>query len=424
MGAFEIDVTRNIHISAPTGAAVYATPTYARASGVEMIEDVRYAAMHVKPDGSPHYYAKRIYRRRSPDNGQTWTDAGELHRADPEDVSEVQRNDLATILDPADDILIYLYMTHEVDLNEGPFTRGNRIQRTQRTFYRLSHDGGRTWTGARQVIDERDPYDETNWAPGVTYGAQGARSSGQWVFLPDGTLVIGYDVMQPDQPPGFPPGISSYYINTIYAQARLASDRQTLDWRFGDMIEVNYPKSMVGCCEAALAWLGGERLFNTMRCQGNEAHGINSIRYTTFSEDGGMNWTEPAPLVYEDGGTVWTPASPHRFHMSTKTGRTYVLANILPGPVYGQTPRYPLTIAEFDTDRLCVLRDTVQVIQDLPEGAPESRRYTNFSMYEERGSGDLILQMPEQPKDVEFEAMTKPEDFTADCIRFRIEISG
>ena len=137
-----------------------------------------------------------------------------------------------------------------------------------------------------------------------------------------------------------------------------------------------------------------------------------------------MNWTDPAPLVYEDGGTVWTPASPHRFYLSSKTGRTYVLANILPDPVRGQTPRYPLTIAEFDTDRLCVLRDTVQVIQDLPEGAPESRRYTNFSMYEERGSGDLILQMPEQPKDVEFEAMTKPEDFTADCIRFRIEISG
>ena len=143
---------------------------------------------------------------------------------------------------------------------------------------------------------------------------------------------------------------------------------------------------MVGCCEPGLAWLGGQRLFNTMRCQGNEAHKIYSTRYTTLSEDGGMTWSEPVPLVYDDGTTVWTPVS----------------------------------IAVFDPERLCVLRDTIRVIQDLPEGAPMTRRYTNFSMSEERGTGDLMLLMPEQPKHMGFEEMTKAEDFEADCIRFRV----
>ena len=137
-----------------------------------------------------------------------------------------------------------------------------------------------------------------------------------------------------------------------------------------------------------------------------------------------MTWSEPTPLVYGDGSTVWTPASPHRFFASSKTGKSYVIANILPGPVYGQTPRYPLTIAEFDAGRVCVLRDTVQVIQDLPEGAPKSRRYTNFSMYEERGTGDLILLMPEQPKKVEMGEMTRAEDMEADCIEFRVRLDG
>jgi len=127
---------------------------------------------------------------------------------------------------------------------------------------------------------------------------------------------------------------------------------------------------------------------------------------------------------YDDGSTVWTPASVHRFFPSSKTGKSYVIANILPGPVYGQTPRYPLTIAEFDTNRLCVRRDTVQVIQGLPEGAPKSRRYTNFSMYEERGTGDLVLLMPEEPKKVEFEERTRPEDMEADCIEFRVRLHG
>ena len=271
-------------------------------------------------------------------------------------------------------------------------------------------------------MDERDEYDEKHWAPGVTYGVQGARSSGQHQFLPNDTLVIGFDIMQPDQPSNFPPGISSYYINTIYAQARLSEDRQELSWRFGDMIEVSYPKSMVGCCEAGLAWLGDEGLFNTMRCQGNEAREIQSIRYTTESADGGMTWSEPSPLEYKDGSTVWTPSSPHRFYRSSETGKTYVVANFLPGPVFGQTPRYPLSIAEFDVENRHVIRDSVEVVQDLPEGAPKSRRYTNFSMYEERESLDLILQMEEQPKHVEFEEMTRAEDFEADCIQFRIRL--
>ena len=137
-----------------------------------------------------------------------------------------------------------------------------------------------------------------------------------------------------------------------------------------------------------------------------------------------MTWSEPEPLVYDDGSTVWTPASCSRFFPSSKTGKTYWIANILPGPVHFQIPRYPLTIAEFDTDRLCVLRDTVQVIQDLPKGAPKSRRYTNFQVYEERGTGDLILCMPEQPKKGELEEITRAEDMESDCIEFRVRLHG
>ena len=418
----EIEVARRLHIAAPEGVAVYADATYARSGGPSMAEFVRHATMHVQPDGSKHYYPHRLFRRRSTDNGRTWSEDPDLQTLSPDRLHEPQVYSLNTILDPADEVLIYLYFTHEMDVEEGAFTRGNRAQRTQRTYYQLSHDGGATWTDPVQIVDSRREYGPDNWAPGVVYGTQGARASGQHLFLPDGTLVIGFDIMQPEQPASFPAGIGSYYIETIYAQARLSADRQSLDWRFGEPIAVEYPQSVVGCCEAALAWLGGTRLYNTMRCQGSEPHGIYSVRYTTVSDDGGLTWTKPSPLVYDDGETVWTPASVHQFYRASSSGKTYVLANILPEPVYGQTPRYPLSIAEFDTGRLCVIRDTVRVIQDLPEGAPDSRRYTNFGMYEDRETGELVLLMPEQPRDVDFAAMTSPEDFTSDCLEFRIRI--
>ena len=424
MSRTKIEVSRKIHIVAPDDAAVSAAPYYARASGVEMIEDVREAAMHVKPDGSKHYYAKRIYERRSQDNGRTWVEGAEIQRTDPGQLDSLRCFHGPVILHPTQDALIRFHTTYEVDLTEGDFGLGCRALRTKRPYYQISHDGGSSWGPLRQVIDARSKYNETNWAPGVVYGVQGGLPEGQHVFLPDGTLVTSFDIMQPETPPSFPQDTFGYYCTTLYAQARLTEKRDALEWHFGGMISVEFPKSAVGCGEDALLWLGGQRLFDTTRCQGVERCGIYSTRYTAVSEDGGMTWSEPTPLVYDDGSTVWTPASPHRFFASSKTGKSYVIANILPGPVYGQTPRYPLTIAEFDAGRVCVLRDTVQVIQDLPEGAPKSRRYTNFSMYEERGTGDLILCMPEQPKKGELEEITRAEDMESDCIEFRVRLHG
>ena len=417
-----IQVSRGTYIQAPRDAAVSAASTYTAASGASMLETVRHAAMHVGEDGSKHYFDKRIYRRRSPDNGVSWRDEADLYSAGAEGMQSEQRHYLSLLRNPVHDFLIELFFTYVVDFEEGPFDRGTSLQRTQRTYYRISRDEGRRWGTPRQVIDERAVYDESHWAPGVTYGTQGARAAGQPVFLPDGTLVVGFDIMQPGKPASFPEQDKGYYITTIYAQARPNADLSELSWRFGDEIEVDFPRSTVGCCEQALLWLGDETLFNTMRCQGSEKHGIHSARFTTLSRDAGMSWSQPQPLRYDDESTVWTPASPHRFISSSATGKTYVVANFLPGPVFGQVPRYPLSIAVFDRASCRVVRGSIRVLQDLPEGAPSSRRYTNFDLYEERGSNDLILTMPEQPKHIDFDKMTRPEDFEADCIRLRVHL--
>ena len=417
-----IHVERELHIAAPEGDAVYVTgPTYTRAAGTSLVASVRHEALSVKPDGSKSYYSRRLYRRHSEDNGRTWIDDADGDA----DGSRAGRYPGTVILDRMHDVLIMLHCTFEIDPDEAFMAIGNRSGRTRRMFHQLSRDGGSTWTDARQIIDERPEFDELHWAPGIRFGEEGGIAAGQPVFMEDGTLALGFDVSHPEPPPGnTTPRVQEHYASTIYARARLNEDASALSWRFGDEITVEFPKSSDGCCEQAATCLGGSRLFNTMRCQGDEGNGIYSTRYTTLSEDGGMTWTRPEPLKYDDGDTVWTPASVHRFFTSSKTGKTYVLANILPGPVHAQMPRYPLTIAEFDTTRLCVLRDTVQVIQDLPDGAPVQRRYTNWGDYEERGSGDLIMMMPEQPKFMDFSAMTRPEQYTADCIKIRVRFDG
>jgi hypothetical protein len=176
-------------------------------------------------------------------------------------------------------------------------------------------------------------------------------------------------------------------------------------------------------CEPDLLHLGGGRLLTTMRCQGAKGQGIPSTRQCALSEDGSRTWGAPWALKYDDGSTVCVPASLAAFEKDPKSGRAFWFANILSKPVFGQIPRYPLTIAELDTKRLCIIKDSVTVIQDLPKGAIAAneaagelgRRYSNFGHYVDRATGEFVLMMAEEPK-VDW------DDHTSDCIRFRIRL--
>ena len=195
-----------------------------------------------------------------------------------------------------------------------------------------------------------------------------------------------------------------------------------MDWVFGDTIEVPLDQATSGCCEPAVASLGSDRLFVAMRCQGGEKQGIYSAKYSCISEDGGMTWSTPEPMLYDDGTTVWSPASFSSFYESSQTGKTYWIGNILDGPVYGQTPRYPLTLAEFDPSTARIVKDSVRLIQDRPDDAHELVRYTNFGSYEDRGTGHLIITLPEQYRSMGWDDMKEPEDFAADCVKYTVEL--
>ena len=149
---------------------------------------------------------------------------------------------------------------------------------------------------------------------------------------------------------------------------------------------------------------------------------IYATRYSAFSEDGGVTWSAPEPLSYDDGTTVWTPASYSEFYESSTTGKLYWIANILQKPVHGQAPRYPLTIVEFDRTKRCIVRDSVQLIQDRPEGADECVRYTNFGRYEDRRTGNLVITLPEQYRHIGWDHIERPEDFAADCVKYEVEV--
>lgn len=418
-------VERELYLAAPPGLAAYAqNPSYTSAARATLVESVKFEALQINAQGMKTYYQPRIFRRYSQDNGRTWAATSDQSTEHPSSLAGRRRTVSLHGLDVGHDALVSIYCTYEVDPSQDMFAVGNRRKRTYRPWYELSFNGGKSWTIAKPVVDERSGYDETHWGPDLIHGHSGAQSdlSGP-VWLGDGSVVVGLTLTNSPLPGdrADTPGRRGR-MGVAYMRGRWNSDGTDMTWRIGAPVLLTAEQSPAGCCEPAPAVLGGQRLFNVMRCQGDESRGIHSTRYATYSTDGGQTWSTPEPLRYDDGQPVWTPASLSAFFHSSRSGRWFWLANILPGPVHGQTPRYPLSVAEFDPARCCIIRSSVRVIQDRPPGLPNEVRYTNWGCYEDRVTGEMVLTLPEQPKLMDFSDMTCPEDFTADCMRYRVRL--
>jgi len=346
-----------------------------------------------------------IQRWMSPDNGATWTGKEPELPSGSYDSKDL-RLPWMHFLDPSTDRLLSVYQTsHSRPGGEGGATA---------LFYEISNDQGRTWSPARQIIHPDPAFDEAHWMPGVTDNLQYVGvDQAPFARLDDGTIVFGFTVHP--HAPDFP--TEQFYVGVIFLRGRWSDDLSQMAWESGDVVQVPPEVSPYGACEPDLVHLGGQRMFITMRCQGEyEPAGVFSTKQWAISEDGGRTWSDPQMLCYEDGAMVCAPASLSAFETDPSTGKIYWFANILDKPVTDQLPRYPLAMAEFDPQRLCLIKDTVTVIQDLPDGAPANRGYTNFGHYVDRVTGQFVLTMAEMPK-------YSVKDFRADTVRYRIKVN-
>jgi len=407
--ALEVQVKRDILFAPTKHVTNWAlNPTYTSARGDGMIMTV------TETDGlglgANRYmeWEETSQRFRSRDGGATWKPSGNpaLHwiTAQRKKVHVAYGGMWAYWLEPRFGRLI-AFRTRPVFSED--------FEKTWfRFYYEVSDNEGIDWDFRRQIIHEGDGCDEQQWMPGFDIERQAAGfDQPHAITLDDGTLLFGFTVKTPR------------YV-THFFRGRWAERGERMLWEASEGITVPDSVSSTGPCEPDLLSLGGQRVFATMRTQGNPGKKIPTTRQCALSTDGGRTWSKPEPLKYDDGTTVWVPAAISVFERHPASGRVLWFANIQPGPVYGQIPRYPLTMAEFDTKRLCILKDSVTVVQDLPPGAPKAgdpkkgelgRRYSNFGHYVDRRTGEIVLLVAEEPR-------VSWDDYWSDCIRFRITV--
>jgi len=333
-----------------------------------------------------------IQRAVSDDNGRTWRETGPIVRSGPYESGRIQ-NAWMHFMDPENGALLSLFSWR---------TGSDKPYSMQ---YELSNDEGHSWTKPASLFSNDSEFSKLSLVA----------DQAPFAKLDDGTIVCGVNCAGNDRMSG----------GVAFLRGRWNAEQNGMNWEVGQTISMLSGAMMKDwslttpedwpLTEPDLLPLGGTRLLTTLRFCGDEKKGVCSSRQCALSEDGGKTWSRPWTLTYDDGSPVHVPAALAAFERHPASGRVFWFANILEHPVHGCDPRYPLAMAEFDTDRLCLKKKTVTAVLDLPPGASNDTRCSNFGHYVDRENGDIILAPGE-------EYYLPPNYQTDDFYAYRIRI--
>ncbi len=219
--------------------------------------------------------------------------------------------------------------------------------RRREATYTVYDPQQRTWTPWR-MLELPDP-------DGKFFSA--GAGSAQRFDLPNGDVLLPLYFKSYEEA-SKPSGTWRYFA----AVARCRFDGETLSYvEHGS--ELTCPE-VRGCCEPSMTRFG-DRFYMTIR---NDTRG-----YVTSGPDG-LTYDEPRPWTFDDGEELGSyNTQQHWVTHSEKLYLVYTRRGLNNDHVFRH--RAPLVMAEVDPERLCVLRDTEQVV--IPE---RGARLGNFAV--------------------------------------------
>jgi hypothetical protein len=140
-------------------------------------------------------------------------------------------------------------------------------------------------------------------------------------------------------------------------------------------------------------------------------------KWFSLSSDGGRTLEPIGEWKYSDGSSFYSPSSIHRMIRHSVTGKLYWLGNICMTPPQGNSPRFPLVIAEVDEARAALKAETVTVIDDRHAQQGPDVQFSNFSLLENRETHQLELHLTTYGQE------SDPKDWaTADNYKYTLTI--
>ena len=341
--------------------------------------------------------------RTSDDNGRTWSDRVLLHDEFPSQGGfSKEEGPFAWCHDPVSDRSVQIVF-RRILIGKGneaieKFWNTNEQTFFDHNFWQVSNDDGRTWGRMHMLRYEEGPdFNADDWGDGAFLRTN--QIYGGYAVIPtrEGTIVYpaaGAPLEITDR------GAKETVEAVLCFIGKWNRAEDTYDWEVSDPIHVPHRVSGRGLEEPAIAELADGRLLLVMRgsnvvfprnWEGKVENGGH--KWMSISEDGGRTWSAVTDLRYETGEQFYSPGAYAWLLRHSRTGKLYCLLNISPTPTLGNGPRYPLYIAEVEESIPALRKGTLTVIErPEPTDTPEIQ-FSNFSVLENRQSGEIELYM-------------------------------
>jgi hypothetical protein len=263
------------------------------------------------------------------------------------------------------------------------------------TYVRTSSDQGRTWSPPSQLRYE--PGDAFDPAEPIKAGFLDHNEAypGNNVFTrSDGDLLVCLAHANAMKDPKN--DVRPWRLGSISFVGHWNKSRYEYQWHPKARVEIAPEISARGLMEPEVAELKDGRVLVVWRGSTDGWDGSHSKvpgrKFFSVSTDGLNTLSSPAEWKYDDGTSFYSPSSFHRMIRHQANGKLYWLGNISSVPPSGNSPRYPLIIAEVDEQKAFLKRSSVTTIDDRQIGQGDIQ-FSNFSLLEDRRTHELILHL-------------------------------
>jgi hypothetical protein len=349
--------------------------------------------------------ADNVRARWSSDNGQTWSEFKKIVPSSKKLIKgiPVHETEGACEYDPASGWLVQLWLRQ---VQEGNLWHNH-------TYVRYSKDLGQTWTAPQLLRYENSgtDFDGENPLQATFLNHNEGYFGNNILRRKDGTLVTV--LAHANAPHDKLNHQRAWRMGSVLFVGKWNADRKDYDWRAGARVEITPDESSRGLMEPEVAELTDGRLLVVWRGSNSKLPGH---KFFSISNDNGQTLAAPAVWTYDDGTAFYSPSSYHRMIRHSVTGKLYWLGNITNQPPSGNSPRYPLVIAQVDDKTGLLMKATVTLIDDRREGQGDIQ-FSNFSLLEDRKTHHLELYLTTYGEDPD------PAKWTAaDCYKYTLKL--
>lgn len=268
-------------------------------------------------------------------------------------------------------------------------------------WYRVSTDGGNTYTDLRPIIQQGEQYSPMHPIEYVYVGKNSfcyATIPGIILKMTNGQIIFPCYYAPLDAEGNYYNPLNAYTFSRVCCLIGTWNEAgDDLIWDVSEPVILEPEQASRGAGECAIIELAGKpgHIFMVIRGSNepNPTGKIPACKWKTLSTDYGKTWSKCEPFTLQDGETFLSPASCSSLIRSSKTGKCYWVGNISRTLPRGNWPRYPLVIGEVDEETLCLRRETVTIIDDRNAEDPPDMQLSNYNLIEDEKTGEFVLSL-------------------------------